>query len=278
MTSAPGNQSVNLARLCRVRPRTVASANLAGMTAVAPDVKRIAMWSGPRNLSTALMRSFGNRPDTLVVDEPFYAHYLAATGLSHPGRQEILDHHESDWRAVAASLHAAPPAGIRVHYQKHMAHHLLPEMGREWLTGLKHAFLLRDPADMLRSLGAKLETVRLEDTGLPQQLELFERLWLQDNEPPPVIDADDLLANPPVMLEALCGALEISFDPSMLQWPAGKRLTDGIWAKHWYESVEASTRFQRWARSAAPLSGPLAALERTARPIYDAMYRHRLRF
>ncbi|NBP07541.1 MAG: HAD family hydrolase, partial [Gammaproteobacteria bacterium] len=137
------------------------------------------------------MRSFGNRSDTVVVDEPFYAHYLLATGLSHPGRDEVIAHHDVDWRRVANTLHAPLPAGVTVHYQKHMAHHLLPTMGGAWLDGLTHAFLLRNPEDMLRSLGNKLEEVRIEDTGLPQQLEIFEKITRESGHAPAVIDADD---------------------------------------------------------------------------------------
>jgi hypothetical protein len=238
---------------------------------------RVAMWSGPRNLSTALMRSFGNRRDTQVVDEPFYAHYLQTTGLEHPGRDEVLAAHECDWRKVAAALHAPLPAGIGVHYQKHMAHHLLPTMGREWLAGLTHAFLLRDPADMLRSLGRKLTAIRLEDTGLPQQLEIFERLRAETGVTPPVIDADDLLADPEGLLRTLCAALGIEFQSNMLRWPLGRRDTDGIWAKHWYESVERSSGFERWQRSDEPLPAALADVERAARPLYAAMHGARLR-
>lgn len=238
---------------------------------------RIAMWSGPRNLSTALMRSFGNRRDTQVVDEPFYAHYLQTTGLEHPGRDEVLAAHECDWRKVAAALHAPLPAATLVHYQKHMAHHLLPDMGRDWLSGLRHAFLLRDPADMLRSLGRKLPTLRLEDTGLPQQLELFERMRRETGATPPVIDADDLLADPEGVLRALCRALGIGFQSRMLHWPPGRRDTDGVWAKYWYESVEASSGFERWPRSAEPLPSRLADLEREARPIHALMHAVRLR-
>ena len=237
---------------------------------------RIAMWSGPRNLSTALMRSFGARTDTVVVDEPFYAHYLAKTGAAHPGREEVMAHHETDWRKVATALHAPLPEGVWVQYQKHMTHHLLADMGRDWFTGLRHAFLLRDPADMLRSLGEKLERVRLEDTGLPQQLEIFESIRRQTGVTPPVVDADDLLANPAGVLQSLCGALGIAFQGQMLSWPAGRRDTDGIWAKYWYASVENSTGFTRWERHTYALSAPLAAIEREARPLYNAMYVHRL--
>lgn len=263
--------------LCRARQPDVASDNLGCMTRGTPEIKRIAMWSGPRNLSTALMRSFGNRGDTRVLDEPFYAHYLRVTGLEHPGREEVLAHHDSDWQRVALSLHAPLPTGCRVHYQKHMAHHLLPGMSADWLQGLTHAFLLRNPTDMLRSLSTKLETVRLEDTGLPQQIDIFERLSRHTGRRPPVIDADELLDDPQGMLKRLCDALEIPFDPAMLSWPAGKRDTDGVWAKYWYDSVERSTCFTRWQRDNDALSPALVEIERAARPLYDALFHFRLR-
>lgn len=238
---------------------------------------RLAVWSGPRNLSTALMRSFGSRADTLVVDEPFYAHYLLATGLDHPGRAEVIGSQANDWREVAASLHAPMPPGITVHYQKHMAHHLLPEMGREWLEGLTHAFLIRDPGDMLRSLDQKLQTIRIEDTGLPQQVEIFERMRLAAGIAPPVIDADDLLDNPPGVLEAFCHRIGLDFDQAMLRWSPGLRSTDGVWAKYWYESVAASTGFSRWERKRTPLPPHLARLETEARELHARLHPYRAR-
>lgn len=239
--------------------------------------RRIAMWSGPRNLSTALMRSFGSRADTVVVDEPFYAHYLLATGLDHPGREEVIASQPNDWREVATALHAPLPAGIHVHYQKHMAHHLLPGMGRDWLAGLTHVFLIRNPGDMLRSLDRKLRSIRIEDTGLPQQVEVFERMCSNDGEAPPVVDADDLLENPRGVLEALCARIGLSFDPAMLAWPAGLRDTDGVWARYWYESVAASTSFVRWARQREPLPSALAGLERQACELHAVLHPHRVR-
>ncbi|HEX6984335.1 MAG TPA: hypothetical protein VF170_03110, partial [Planctomycetaceae bacterium] len=137
---------------------------------------RLAVWSGPRNISTAMMRSWGNRSDTVVVDEPLYAHYLKVTRLPHPGADEVLAHHESDWRKVAEFLTGPVPGGKRIFYQKHMAHHLLPEIGRDWLSRLTHVFLIRDPKEMLTSLMKVLPEPRVEDTGLPQQVELFERV------------------------------------------------------------------------------------------------------
>jgi hypothetical protein len=212
-----------------------------------------------------------------VVDEPFYAHYLQATGLEHPGRSEVLASQPNDWREVADALHAPLPKGRSVHYQKHMSHHLLPSMGRDWLDGLTHAFLIRDPGDMLRSLDQKLETIRLEDTGLPQQVEIFERIRGRMGDIPPVVDADDILANPSAVLGALCQRLGISFDAAMLAWPPGIRDTDGIWAKYWYDSVARSTGFARWERHREPLPPHLATIEREARVLHARLHSHRIR-
>ena len=203
---------------------------------------RIAMWSGPRNLSTALMRSWGSRADTAVVDEPFYAHYLHATGLDHPGRDAILRSQPTDWRTVADALTGPVPGSKRIFYQKHMAHHLLPGMIGPWVDELRHAFLLREPADMLKSLVKVIPDPRPEDTGLPQQVELYE--WLANaGEPPPVVSAEVLLDDPVGILRALCAALGVPFDPAMLAWDSGPRPTDGVWAEHWYATVKASTGF-----------------------------------
>jgi len=235
------------------------------------------MWSGPRNISTAFMRSWENRPDTIVVDEPFYAHYLLATGIDHPGREEVLAHHETDWRRVVASLLAPLPPGVAIYYQKQMAHHLLPHMGREWLGSVTHAFLIRDPAPMLASLGEKLGRFELEATGLPQQVEIFDYVQRCRGNVPPVVDAADLLAAPEPMLRALCAALGIPFTERMLSWPPGRRDTDGVWAKYWYERVERSTGFEPAEAAEMPkLRGRLAELEAQCRPLYQQLYAHRL--
>jgi hypothetical protein len=236
------------------------------------------MWSGPRNVSTAFMRAWGNRPDTAVVDEPFYAHYLFATGIDHPGRDEVLAHHETDWRRVVESLLAPLPPGVRVFYQKQMSHHLLPHMDREWLGALTHAFLIRDPAPMLASLGEKLGPFELEATGLPQQVEIFEYVRHTTGRVPPVLDAADLLTAPEPMLRALCASLGIPFSVRMLSWPPGPRATDGVWAKHWYERVERSTGFEPAEAAEMPrLRGRLAALEAQCRPLYGQLHAYRLR-
>jgi hypothetical protein len=241
-------------------------------------VLRLAMWSGPRNISTAFMRSWGNREDTVVVDEPFYAHYLEATGIEHPGREDVLAHHERDWRRVVESLLAQQPPGVRVLYQKQMAHHLLPGMGREWLGCMTHAFLIRDPRAMVASLAGKLESFDLLATGLPQQVEIFEFVLERTGRPPPVVDTADLLRDPPAMLRRLCAVLDVPYSDRMLWWPAGRRATDGAWARYWYERVEQSTGFEPPpAVVETALSPRLAAIEAQCRPLYERLREHRLR-
>lgn len=202
------------------------------------EIARVAMWSGPRTLSTALMRAFENRPDTVVVDEPLYGFYLDRTGISHPGRDEILRSMPLRWPEVIEHLASGQlPAGKTVFYAKHMSHHLLPEVDRSALAGLRHAFLIRDPRRLLASYAKVRDTPTLADLGLAQQVEIY-RLFGG-----PVIDAADLAARPGPTLAALCDALDIPFDSSMLSWPTGPRPTDGIWAKHWYARVWQSTGF-----------------------------------
>jgi hypothetical protein len=234
------------------------------------------MWSGPRNLSTALMRSWGSRDDTIVVDEPFYAHYLRETGATHPGRDEVIEHHESDWRRVVEMLLAPVPSGVRVLYQKQMAHHLLPRMGRDWLKQMRHGFLIREPRPMLASLADKLGEFPLLATGLPQQVEIFDSVLNATGRVPPVIDADDLLREPEGVLRALCDALDLPFQPAMLSWPPGPRATDGIWARHWYGRVEASTGFEPASASEVSLTPAQSRLEAGCRPLYERLHAHRI--
>jgi hypothetical protein len=251
---------------------------MTGMRPPSDGVLRLAMWSGPRNVSTAFMRSWGNREDTAVVDEPFYAHYLRVTGLDHPGRNEVIASQEGDWRRVVESLLAPQPAGVRIFYQKQMSHHLLADIGREWLDAVTHAFLIRDPGPMLASLELKLGAFDLDATGLPQQVEIFDHVVASTGRVPPVIEASDLLAAPEATLRALCTALEVPFSPRMLSWSPGARGTDGVWAKYWYHRVERSTGFES-AEAAAPqrLTGRLAEFEARCRPLYEKLRAHRLR-
>jgi Sulfotransferase domain len=231
------------------------------------------MWSGPRTVSTALMRSFGNRPDTAVVDEPLYAYYLARTGVDHPGRDEVIASMPTDWRTVLTELTTAPlPAGTTVFYQKHMTHHLLPDIDREALAGLKHAYLIRDPVRLLASYARVRSRPVLADLGLEQQLEIFRTFG------GPVIDSADILRAPRPALEALCEALGIAFDPAMLAWPPGPRPTDGIWARYWHDSVWRSTGFGTYAEAkAVELAPDLAPLAAQCQVFYSELAAHRLR-
>jgi hypothetical protein len=235
------------------------------------------MWSGPRNISTAMLRSWGSRGDTVVVDEPLYAHYLLRTGLDHPGRSEILATHENDWRVVVERLTGEIPEGRRYYYQKHMAHHLLPNIDREWIDRLTHGFLIRDPHEMLTSLIQVIPHPTLEDTGLPQQWELFSKLRRESGFAPVVLDARDVLADPAGMLRQLCERLEIPFQETMLSWQAGRRKTDGVWARHWYAAVEASTGFQPYRPKDTELPRELEPLLEECRTFYDRLYKARIR-
>jgi len=236
------------------------------------------MWSGPRNLSTALMRSWESRADTAVVDEPLYAVYLAATGKDHPARDAVLASQPTDWRDVAAALTGPVPGGAPLWYQKQMAHHLLPHVGRDWLDdpSFRHAFLIRDPAAMIVSLDKVTPDPTLEDTGLPQQVELFERVRQRDGRTPPVVDAADVLRDPRAVLRALCAALDVPFDDAMLSWAPGPRATDGVWAAHWYASVERSTGFGPPRDEAVDVPARLAPLLAAATPLYRRLAVHRL--
>jgi hypothetical protein len=229
------------------------------------------MWSGPRNISTAMMRAWGSRPDTHVVDEPFYAFYLHRTGLDHPGREVILRSQPTGWREVAEALTRGPlPDGATLLYQKHMTHHLLPEIDRSALSGLRHAFLIRDPAEVLASYTRVRGEPTLTDLGLPQQVALHERF------PGPVIDARDVLERPEPMLRALCAALEVEYAEEMLRWEPGPRQTDGVWGQHWYDGVWRSTGFAPYRSPLERVPARLQPLLDRCRPYYDTMAEHRL--
>src|SRR5438034_4494368 len=191
-----------------------------------PAGLRIAMWSGPRNISTALMRAWGNRADTTVVDEPLYAFYLKATGKEHPVAAEVIASGETDWRKVVAGLtrgmsrsrHKGPS---HIFYQKQMTHHLLPVVEREWLSSLTNCFLIRDPAEVIASYIKKNADPVLEDIGFVQQAEIFDWVCARSEAVPPVIEARDVLQNPERILRLLCRAVGVEFDPAMLSWPPG---------------------------------------------------------
>jgi len=235
---------------------------------------RIAMWSGPRNISTAMMRSFGSRAECQVVDEPFYAAYLAATGLEHPMRAEVLASQPQDWGAVVDGLERL---GAPLVYEKHMTHHMVDGVDLGWTARRRNAFLIRDPAEVLASYSAKRAEATLTDIGIVRQRELFEREADRLGHAPPVVRGADVLADAPAMLAALCAALGIAFDPAMLSWPPGPRESDGVWAPAWYDAVVRSTGFEPPQRRAyPPLPADLARVADAARPHYEALERHRL--
>lgn len=238
---------------------------------------RLAIWSGPRNLSTAMMRSFGARADCAVSDEPFYANYLATSGSVHPMQDEIIAGHENDPDRVIAHLTGPVPGGKAIWYQKHMPQHLyLPNVRRDWLGEMRHAFLIRAPERVVASFDAKRPAPTLEDIAIPQMDRLDAELTDLLGVPPPVFEAEDVRANPEGMLRSLCAALDIPFDAAMLAWPPGPRETDGVWAAHWYRAVERSTGF-------APPPGPpddlppgLAEVAAAARPSFERLQARKL--
>ena len=237
------------------------------------ETLRIAAWSGPRNISTAMMRSWENRTDTCVVDEPLYAHYLRETGLDHPGRDEVLEHHDANWEAVVEQL--IGPCENSVFYQKHMTHHLLPNISRDWLCDVEHLFLIREPREMLTSLMKQLPHPTLEDTGLPQQVELLGELKAI-GKIPLVLDSKDILQYPESMLSITCVKLGVDFDESMLNWPSGPRKSDGIWAPHWYASVEASTSFAKWKPKEERVPAHLESLCLECEALYSVLKEEKL--
>jgi len=243
------------------------------------DIVRIAMWSGPRNISTAMMRSFENRTDTAVWDEPFYAAYLTATGLDHPMRGEVIAAGIANPAGVVEEILAEPPGGAAVFYQKHMTHHMIEGFDRGWLNRMINCFLIRAPERVLASYVAKREEVALADIGFVQQEELFRQVADTTGDAPPVIDAGDVVADPEAVLRKLCAACNIGFDDAMLTWPQGPRASDGAWAPHWYGAVWSSTGFkppEAGADRPPALPAPLARIAEAARPAYEALARYRL--
>ena len=237
---------------------------------------RIAMWSGPRNISTAMMRAWENRADAAVVDEPLYAFYLARTGVGHPGADEIIATYPTDWRTVVKALCGPVPGGRPIWYQKHMTHHVLPEVDLAWLETLSNCFLIRSPAEMIASYIKVRPDPTLADFGLVEQRRIFDYVRLTTGHVPPVLDARLVLEDPARMLSLLCERVGVPFDRRMLAWPAGKRATDGIWATHWYADVERSTDFRPYRPKPVELPERLQPLLDECNELYAEMAAHRL--
>ena len=247
-----------------------------GVSAAASPV-RIAMWSGPRNISTAMMRAWENRGDTAVWDEPFYAYYLDATGIDHPVDAQVIAAGETDWRRVVERLLGEVPGGCPVFFQKHMTHHLLPKIDRGWMAAVVNCFLIRDPREVLASYARMRSTVTLEDIGVVQQAEIFDFVEARCARTPFVLDARDVLENPRGVLSALCAEVGVEFTDRMLAWAPGPRESDGVWASHWYRSVHQSSGFQPYVPKAHLLADHLEPLARECEPCYRRLWERRLR-
>ncbi|WP_293573605.1 HAD family hydrolase [Phaeobacter sp.] len=231
---------------------------------------RIAMWSGPRNLSTAMMYAFGNRGDCAVVDEPFYAAYLSKTGLEHPMRSEILESQSQDAEAVAGGLLGPVPAAKPYYYQKHMTQHMIDGVPRDWMREVTNIFLIRHPARVIASYAAKRESPTLDDIGFRQQAELFDQVnaWGQE---PVVIDSHDIREDPATKLEQLCERIGVPFSPKMLSWPQGGHKDDGVWAAHWYGAVWKSTGFAGTEGDVPEVPEHLQPVLAAAMPYYERL-------
>ncbi len=231
---------------------------------------KIAMWSGPRNLSTAMLYAFGNRGDTAAWDEPFYAAYLAATGIDHPMRAEVIREHETAPFAIAQEISGPVPGGKAHWYMKHMPFHMVDGFPLDWTKDCVNVHLIRHPARVVASYVAKRERPGLRDIGFEQQVELYERF------PGPVLDSDDIRLDPEGMLRRLCDRIGLPFDPAMLAWPAGPKPFDGAWAAHWYGTVHRSTGFAGPEGSLPKLEGEAAVLADAAMPHYELLAMDRM--
>ncbi|MGI8841613.1 MAG: hypothetical protein ACR2F8_12655 [Caulobacteraceae bacterium] len=248
------------------------------MVTGAAEPIRIALWSGPRNLSTAMMRAFENRSDTAVIDEPFYGAYLEMIGIDHPLREAVLAAMLTDPQAVIERLLGPVPDGAPIFYQKHMTHHMVTGIDLAWMARCRNAFLIRSPERVLASYAARRREVTATDIGFARQAELFDREADRLGAPPPVVEAEDVLANPRGALNTLCDALGIPFTEEMLSWPPGRRATDGVWAPAWYAAVERSAGFAppRPPPATGDLDARLRAIAEAARPHYERLVAHRL--
>ena len=240
------------------------------------DQRTICLWSGPRNVSTALMYSFRQRSDTRVVDEPLYGHYLRVTNAQHPAAQEVMTASDCDGDRVMRKLLISEDERRPVQFIKQMAHHLV-EIGQRFLEFTTNVLLIRDPKEMLPSLINQIPSPTLADTGLKRQWELYEFLLLHGQHHPPVLDARELLLDPEVVLRKLCALLDLPFEPAMLAWPPGPKPEDGVWAPHWYHSVHLSTGFSAYRPKTDPFPPQLERLLEKCDHYYQRLYAHALK-
>lgn len=237
-------------------------------------MKRIAMWSGPRNISTAMMRAWENRADTIVTDEPFYACYLTATGIEHPGRDEVIASQSSEWQQVISDCVTQTHTDATIHYQKHMTQHMLPDMELDWLQKLVNVFLIRSPEEVVASYAQARPDLTAEDLGFAQQHRLYQYVKQNIHSEPLVISARQVLTDPKAALQKVCEYCEINFHNSMLQWPVGSRASDGVWAPYWYKNVEQSSGFAPFVEKQITLDNNQEKIAQRCRPFYNAMLEH----
>ncbi|MEM7256425.1 MAG: HAD family hydrolase [Pseudomonadota bacterium] len=234
-------------------------------------VKRIAMWSGPRNISTAMMRAWENRNDTFVTDEPFYACYLNHTGIEHPGRAEILANQSTHWEVVIDDCLSLTQDQCAIHYQKHMTQHMLPHLRLDWLDKLVNVFLIRSPAEVIASYSQARPDLTAEDIGFAQQHRLYQHVKQHVHSQPLVMSSKQVLSDPAAALKKICRYCEVEFTDTMLQWPAGSRDSDGIWAPYWYSNVEQSTGFAPYQQKNITLDNNQQRIAERCEPYYQAM-------
>lgn len=239
------------------------------------DYIRIAMFSGPRNISTAMLRAFENRPDTHVFDEPFYACYLKASGAPHPMRDDVLAAQPTEWSDVATLLTAPLQGGAAISFQKHIAFHFAYGAPLDWLDGMRVFHLIRDPRAMAASYKNKYDDVAPIIDSLKLQRRIYEDAE-RKGETSPIVDSQDIQKNPEGMLRALCAALDIPFSDKMLSWPAGRRETDGVWGPHWYDAVETSTGFRPYREKSISLPPELEKVAEAGGADYGFFHSRRL--
>lgn len=233
------------------------------------------MWSGPRNISTALMRSFASRTDTFITDEPFYGYYLHKTCKNHPIKNEIINKMSTNYNSIRKFLLGSIPNNKKIWYQKHMAQHILTNNNIEWTKHIMNIFLIRNPRDVVLSYIKKNKLNDIYQLGLPQQLKLFNFI---NNNKCLVIDSDDILKNPKKMLSQLCEQINIPFNQKMLSWKSGLHETDGIWAKYWYDDVMHTTGFEKKLKNNAQCPPKeYVSIIKKSMVFYNKLYKHRMR-
>ena len=230
---------------------------------------RIAMWSGPRNISTAMMRSFGNRKDTFVIDEPFYAFYLSHSGFGHPGKEDVLKSQSTNWDEVVRLITGKIPDDKFIWYQKHMVHHIENEKDIDWLKNFYNCFLIRHPRDVIISYAKQAPINEITDLGFIQQVDLFKKILALTGKTPFVFDAKDILISPEKYLKKMCEYCNINFSRKMLKWPKGERKTDGVWSPYWYKNVINSNSFFTYKNSQEKVSPQYKNLLKECLPYYD---------